>query len=261
MMSEGLKILSEWDWCRNQPPLFEGEGYLPPDRWRNWWENSKTPPEHLEANTKRLGHHYEDLLNEAFLQNTNLSIRRNLQIIEESKTLGEVDFLLKENHRCLHLEVSIKFYLHCPRRNQLISPSGKENWDGKREKLFGHQIPLGKKYFEEIDESIVWVQGMIGYHPNAKLEGKAIPNLTANHPKCHWVYASEFFELTGEKFSTGGFLAQHHRDRWGRMPVERKIDDSTLSQVIQDIQKGDRPYAWLAEEGSGEVWVVVNENW
>ncbi|GAB5555817.1 MAG: hypothetical protein SchgKO_00300 [Schleiferiaceae bacterium] len=102
---------------------------------------------------------------------------------------------------------------------------------------------------------------MIGYHPKAKSEVNDIPDLSSHHPKCHWVYASEFFELTGEKFTTGGFLSQHHRDRWGQMPEDRKIDRSTLSLVIQEIQKGDRPYAWLAEKGGGEVWIVVNENW
>lgn len=263
-MSEGLKILSEWDWCRNQPPLFAGQGYLPSATWNRWWSAAHYIPHSLEQSTKRLGHHYEDLIFHAINQNPELGVQRNLQIIEDKRTLGEVDFLIDEGGRRCHLEVSIKFYLHCPIRNELISPSGKENWNQKREKLFIHQIPLGKQYYSDIDQSMVWVQGMVGYHPKAKPETLDIPNLTHNHPKGHWVYASEFFEVIeelGDAFMTGGLLGQHHRDRWGVMPAERKIDFSALAQIILEVQKGERPYAWLVEEKSREVWVVVNEDW
>ncbi len=76
-------------------------------------------------------------------------IAKNLQIIHNKKTLGEIDFLirdLKEN-KVIHLELVYKFYLFDPLYSEnkyacWIGPNRKDSLPLKINKLREHQLPL-----------------------------------------------------------------------------------------------------------------------
>ena len=262
-MTQPLKILSEWEWCQNQPPLFQGKGFFEASNWHSLWGPADRIPIEQEVSFQRLGHHYENLLFSAFIQNPYIEVSRNHQIVENKTTRGEIDFLIHHGSQCIHLEVSIKFYLYCPKKNQLISPSGRENWDQKREKLFDRQIPLGQKHFPKVTSSLAWVQGMIGYHPTQDLEIalKHIKNLTENHPRGYWVYASEYADYARNRFTKGALLAGKHRDRWGEMPQTRKVEFNVLEELLDQLKRGELNYLWLSTLDYSETWIVVNDHW
>lgn len=76
-------------------------------------------------------------------------IAKNLQIIHEKKTIGELDFLIKdkESQKHIHLELVYKFYLFDPGYNEKpincwIGPNRKDTLRAKVDKLTKHQLPI-----------------------------------------------------------------------------------------------------------------------
>ncbi|MFD2275859.1 DUF1853 family protein [Rubritalea spongiae] len=106
-----------------------------------------TPTPSLKFNQK-LGHLYEDALAELLqASETYKLITTNLQLITpEKQTLGELDFILwnKKNHRCIHLELAVKFYLIHSHNDQLHypGPDARDDYQRKLERLTSHQLTL-----------------------------------------------------------------------------------------------------------------------
>lgn len=98
----------------------------------------------------RLGHIAEKIVSELIKTATNYKVvYENVQIIEEQKTIGEIDFILEDlkEKQLIHLELAYKFYLLDPS----ISSNPLKNWIGpnrndslseKLEKLRIKQFPL-----------------------------------------------------------------------------------------------------------------------
>ncbi|MCZ4410056.1 DUF1853 family protein [Cryomorphaceae bacterium 1068] len=103
----------------------------------------------LPANV-RLGHLAEKIVSRLIKASSNFElIDENIQIIEERRTVGELDFILREidTNQFIHLELAYKFYLFDPN----ISDEPIKNWIGpnrndslkeKLEKLKRKQFPL-----------------------------------------------------------------------------------------------------------------------
>ena len=61
----------------------------------------------------RLGHLAEKIVSEAIKTSSNYQVLfENIQIIEEEKTIGEIDFIIKNfnSKQLLHVELAYKFY-------------------------------------------------------------------------------------------------------------------------------------------------------
>lgn len=98
----------------------------------------------------RLGHLVEKIVSQLIKSSTNYKVlHENVQIIEETKTIGEIDFIIEDKitKQLIHLELAYKFYLFDPS----ISPEPINNWIGpnrndslkeKLEKLKTKQFPL-----------------------------------------------------------------------------------------------------------------------
>lgn len=98
----------------------------------------------------RLGHLVEKIVSELIKSSANHKVLyENFQIIEEQKTIGEIDFIIENvnEKKIIHLELAYKFYLFDPN----ISPNHINNWIGpnrndslseKLDKLKRKQFPL-----------------------------------------------------------------------------------------------------------------------
>ena len=65
----------------------------------------------------RLGHLVEKIVSELIKSSTNYKVLyENIQIIENKKTIGEIDFIIEEivTSQVIHLELAYKFYLFDP---------------------------------------------------------------------------------------------------------------------------------------------------
>ena len=121
----------------------------------------------------RLGQRMEVFM-AAALSNTRYNLKaKNLQIIAEKQTLGELDFII-ENHiskEIIHLEMVYKFYFYRPEIkgswiDKLVGPNAKDKLRYKLDKLKDHQFPIlntseTKGYLEKLDLSKVRIKQKI----------------------------------------------------------------------------------------------------
>ena len=98
----------------------------------------------------RLGHLAEKVVSELIKSSTNYTVlHENVQIIEEEKTIGEIDFIIenKNTKQILHVELAYKFYLFDPSISSeiiknWIGPNRNDSLHEKLEKLKIKQFPL-----------------------------------------------------------------------------------------------------------------------
>lgn len=103
----------------------------------------------LPANL-RLGHLAEKVVSKLIKTSTNYNVLyENIQLIEEGKTIGEIDFIIseKETKQIIHLELAYKFYLFDPNYSSLeinnwIGPNRNDSLTQKLEKIKTKQFPL-----------------------------------------------------------------------------------------------------------------------
>ena len=131
----------------------------------NWIKDLDKAPEALEHELFRgasLGRYYESLWAFFFKYDTQYQvIAQNLAIQDESRTIGEFDFIIRDSHSdCfIHHEVAVKYYLYFQRHNLSVA-TDKHNWLGPNSR-----DTLHKKWTH-----ITQHQSQLGEHPSAKAE-------------------------------------------------------------------------------------------
>lgn len=98
----------------------------------------------------RLGHLAEKVVSKLIQNSTNYNIvYENVQIIENQKTIGELDFIIEDikNEQLIHLELAYKFYLFDPTISSeiiqnWIGPNRNDSLSEKLDKLKIKQFPL-----------------------------------------------------------------------------------------------------------------------
>jgi hypothetical protein len=103
----------------------------------------------LPANI-RLGHLAEKVVSELIRASENFNVlHENIQIIEEKKTIGELDFIIEklDTQELIHFELAYKFYLFDPSIsdetiNNWIGPNRRDSLREKLDKLKSKQFPL-----------------------------------------------------------------------------------------------------------------------
>jgi hypothetical protein len=102
------------------------------------------------ATNIRLGHLAEKIVSELIKLSGNYQVLyEHFQIIEDRKTLGEIDFIIENtiDKKLIHLELAYKFYLFDPSIssepiNNWIGPNRNDSLREKLEKLKSKQFPL-----------------------------------------------------------------------------------------------------------------------
>jgi uncharacterized protein len=162
----------------------------------NRWMNIK-PPKHIA----RLGRYAEHLL-EFFLRYGPCQsyVASNLQIWRGADTVGEVDFLLRDNQqRQFHWELAVKYFV-CqevsnPTVANLQGPDSAETFDQKIAKIMGKQ--LHQKPPPPFDASTwhaaAFTRGWMFYRDGQP--APLIPELAQNHPSGFWLERHELNQL------------------------------------------------------------------
>lgn len=213
-------LINDLAWAISSPPLlvlhetdpawydsaFYRELFESSSQWFQAQDkNPRTITRQIEAQKdKRLGNYFETLwaiwieASERFEL-----IERNLQVIEQGRTIGELDFIVfdRELEKTLHWEVAVKFYLgrgDTFRHENWLSPAKKDRLDRKLDHLMNHQTRLcrhevARRALAErgisIDAAAVILKGCLFYQAGfPELPPKAA---NADHCRRRWMFLSE----------------------------------------------------------------------
>ncbi|HIO92120.1 MAG TPA: DUF1853 family protein [Leucothrix mucor] len=197
-------------WVIASPPLVSGE-----IEGVHWWcyedglreyqdclprlyqldKNPQALVKHLDnLKTKRLGLRFEALLAFWLEISPNYEvILQNKQLITTEKTLGEIDFIIKDlrSAHLIHLEVAVKFYLGTDDLNDPYRWFGTTVTDQLGKKvahLRQHQTQLSSKYPEHfpyvVDECQCILKGRLFYPEGKNTMPEGIAN---NHLTGRWL--------------------------------------------------------------------------
>lgn len=102
----------------------------------------------LRSKKLRLGHMVEQFIFDFLEQDKNIQIiGTNIQIIQDKKTVGELDCLISDQGKHIHIEIIYKFYLYDPsitgnEIDKWIGPNRNDSLKQKLTKLKTKQMPL-----------------------------------------------------------------------------------------------------------------------
>lgn len=224
----------------------------------------------------RVGRYFEDLVH-FYLQSVRgfEVVEQGLQIQENDRTVGELDFLYRnhEGELC-HCETAVKFFLHTPESNDsgshFIGPNSADNFERKTRRLFEHQLCLSENRFPDVCRREAFVKGRIFYHPRTPAP-TALPELLArDHLKGSWVRESELDLLEASDAETRFRIARKPHwlapDRAGladatlltadgiRLQLEDHFTKKRTPQLVNVLSKDDEQW-----QESDRVFVVSDQ--
>ncbi|MGB7342992.1 MAG: DUF1853 family protein [Pirellulaceae bacterium] len=145
----------------------------------------------------RVGRYFERLIGFWLSEVRGLTdCQHSTQIRDGNRTVGELDFLFTdEQGRRTHLETAVKFYLYDPQSvvggSHFIGPNAGDTFERKTKRLLKHQLPLGRKHFQDVTVTGAWVKGRIFYHPLQAMPSVLPAELSTQHLRGTWIRASE----------------------------------------------------------------------
>ncbi|MEZ7495683.1 DUF1853 family protein [Leeuwenhoekiella aequorea] len=208
----------------------------------------------------RLGQRMEIFMVNALKKSSYNILAKNLQLIKDKTTLGELDFILKEKESLavVHLEMVYKFYLYRPEISgfwwdKLIGPNAKDQLTYKLDKLKQQQFPIALKSYsklilEEVIGEFKEIQQQLCFKAQIYIPVNFTnTSETESFRKCiaGTYYLIDELNLLDIKYLR--FYIPVKND-WVRMPIENEI---TL--IYKDFYK--KMSAALEEQRSYMFWV------
>lgn len=211
---------------------------------------NKIPPNHfLESYENYLKHYrlgiYAEQLLKTYFEHSNRFqlLANNLQIIDNKKTLGEIDFLVfdsKENE-IKHIELACKFYIQMGESiREWVGPNPMDNLEKKSEKITlqlqysteKHPVmeEIKSRFGKEIKKE-AWIKGRL-FGDEKKLPTQS------SHIKC------------------GGIIYEGVRDEW--KPVN-KIDWLNILSFSEEIKQNGA--TMLVNSRTDERAFYLSEKW
>lgn len=209
--------------------------------------NPHTLIKHLDQlKSKRLGMRFEGLVAYWLLISPNYQlISKNIQLIENGITYGEIDFIIKDlnSQKNIHLEVAMKFYLGSPPYKNPYRWFGTNTEDqlGKKlDHLKNHQTQLSKIYkhklTEEIDEQHCLIKGRL-FYPSEVLS--CPKGVTSNHLRGSWVYTQDVDIDSLLTIGKEDWLAELEHADICRLKNNPKVLLTDRAQCFVDTQKNN----------------------
>jgi hypothetical protein len=230
----------------------------------------KNPLEFQLPTNLRLGHLAEKIVSELIKSSTNFKVlHENIQIIEEQKTIGEIDFILenKKTKELIHMELAYKFYLFDPNLssetiNNWIGPNRNDSLKEKLEKLKTKQFPLlyhncTKSTLQTIEISEVSQALCLLVSLFIPYEYKA--NFSPVYQKAIKGYYLNFETFSNLDNQTKNYYIPTKKE-WGMEPSENKIwtDFITLEKQIKiSIEEKQAVLCWEKCKDSYSCYFII----
>lgn len=240
-MSGSHRILTQAErdliWAINSPSLIRSSDDVATSEWspvsRKMNVSSPSGARFEAIPNRQVGRYFEQLVR-FYLE----SVRRveivahGLQIHEGGQTLGEIDFLYRdENSSLCHCETAVKFYLHFPDAaecgSRFIGPNAADSFERKMRRLVEHQLRLSRGRFPDVVRREAHVKGRIFYHPLLATPDVFPELLSPDHLKGFWVRVSELYLL--ETMQTASKFKVLRKPHWLSPETFSATDDRLLT--------------------------------
>ena len=281
------RLVQDLAWVIASPPLVSGDF-----TGIHWWteeeciaefndclpalrlldKNPQPLIDHIaQLKSKRLGLRFESYLSYWLEISPNYKqLAKNIQVIEEGHTYGELDFIIQNIHskKVIHLEVAVKFYLGA--ETPLSSLENPYHWFGtniqdqlglKLNHLKELQTQLSIKYQDyiqqrleiHVDERHCLLKGRLFYPMNQTIPPKGV---TKNHLRGHWNYKADQSDNTSlypiEKID---WLAPLDSNSLQKIVTEKRLEHKHIACHVQIEQESGH---YLETD---RVFVLPNDFW
>ena len=218
----------------------------------------------------RLGHLVEKIVSALIKSSTNYKVLyENVQVIEDKKTIGEIDFILVDmiTEQLIHMELAYKFYLFDPNIssepiNNWIGPNRNDSLKEKLEKLKRKQFPLlyhdcAKSKFNKIEINDVSQALCLLVSLFIPYEYKA--SFSPMYKKAINGYYLNFETFTRLNNSAKTYHLPSKKE-WGMDPSENEIwtDFNGVEKYINtSIKEKKAPLCWQQHNDSYSAFFIV----
>ncbi len=248
----------------NTPPLWENKQFDVQQFEFPTLELHTFYPKAIPQNL-RLGHQMEYVFKQLIEYSEAYEIvLYNLQINQAEKTLGEIDFILKDKtkDKLIHVELTYKFYIIDPEIpdpiRSLIGPNRRDSFFEKIEKIKNRQFPLlhseaGAKALHDnnIDHS------KLEHHCCFKAQlfqpfGKSPIDIGTLNKDCVVGYWLRFDDLNKPAFVNATFYMPT-KSEWGIEPTDQlpwKSHKETMVDISEQLKQKRAPMIWLKKSNS-----------
>lgn len=161
-------------------------------------------------------------------------VATNIQIQDGTRTLGEIDFLFRDEQGNLnHWEASVKFFLHFPNDNgsHYPGPNASDNFERKITKLLERQLPISEIHYPDVTVRRAFVRGKLFYHSQIEQPSVLPDHMNPAHLRGRWIRQTELEALAQYKNATGHIL---WKPLWLTAPVTG--DGSTIEELIGSLR-------------------------
>lgn len=203
-MQETERFVRDLVWAVNSPPLMDLTSQE--SVAARSLSESEVDREHLntylaEHREQRVGRYFEQLMVYwiRFIRRCEI-VAQSLQLCEGRRTVGEIDLLFRdEQGRLNHWELACKFYLQVDIGDvpvtDYIGPNANDTLRKKATRLVEHQLPLGGRYFPDIEVREAFVKGRIFYHWQTGRKESLPAELATDHLDGGWIWVREVPDL------------------------------------------------------------------
>lgn len=182
----------------------------------------------------RVGRYFEQLVHYwlAHVRGVEL-LGAGLQVRPDKRTLGELDFVYRdEEQQVVHCEVTVKFFLHHPRRgtSHFPGPNASDNFESKIAKLFDQQLELSRRHFPSVERRDAIVKGMAFYNgaPPAELP----PRMSPTHAVGSWIRSTDCARLRDRDSTAAAVVTKPH---WLAPQVD--ADLQPIDDLVTDLER------------------------
>jgi len=280
-------------WAVSSPPLLLQDGGECSWYTNDWYrragdesaeliQQADRHPQRLEAmlagrSDRRLGSYFETLWAYWLSVNTRFElIGRNLQVIEQGRTLGELDFIVRDRaeDKCLHWEVAVKFYLglgDTALQRNWLGPGKRDRLDLKVSHLLNRQSKLGthpqvREWCDNrgirLDASAVILKGRLFYPMHSHGPDVFPPNANPRHLRSRWFTLSQF----GRVYAPAQCFAPLIHGGWMEaIPLPERHRVYRADVLIEKLATGElrlpMQVCALDGSGSGDRLFIVDQGW
>ena len=204
------QVRADLRWVIDSPSLFSGpDGLLAlsGDQAESLESINSGEPLFETPPSRRVGLYFESLVDVWLARALNLEMEaRHLQIFENGRTVGEIDFCVRDkNGTRWRLECTIKYYLHHPSSQSIqgsafVGPDPRDSFERKYHHLMECQLRLSVSELEPVHRALPVARGILFYHVTDPFNPDGPSEANPNHVRGLWMRASDWHDFHGDSF-------------------------------------------------------------